>query len=114
MSFGDDETETALADVTNKVNGIKINEEVVKRARDAGFAEPEKYDYDTYNKSNRDQALAAPAEEGEVDNEPLWATDAARYEWTGDVGDLGPEDKQLEKMLFGTELRNTKGYAFEK
>ena len=108
---GDD---TALADVTNKVNGIKINEEAIKRARDSGFPEPEKYDYDTYNKSSRDQAPAPAADDGEDDDTPTWATNAMRYEWSDEYGDVGPEHKALEKILFGGKNKSEKGDFFDK
>ncbi|KAL9005763.1 MAG: hypothetical protein Q9188_001475 [Gyalolechia gomerana] len=31
---------------------------------------------------------------------PVWAANARRYEWSDEFGDIGPEDKELEDMLF--------------
>ncbi|KAL8873133.1 MAG: hypothetical protein Q9174_001349 [Haloplaca sp. 1 TL-2023] len=40
---------------------------------------------------------------------PSWAADAHRYEWSDDFGDVGPEDKELEQMLFHAEERMAVG-----
>ncbi|KAL8846889.1 MAG: hypothetical protein Q9221_008055 [Calogaya cf. arnoldii] len=34
---------------------------------------------------------------------PEWAANATRYEWKDEYGDVGPEDPQLEQMLFQAE-----------
>ena len=104
----------ALADITNKVNGIKVNEEALKRVRDAQWAEPEKYDYETYNAPPKDQRSAAPAESGEADDVPVWAGNATRYEWKDEYGEVGPEHPALEKMLFKSEWQMEKGNEFSR
>lgn len=113
MSVNGEEA-AALADVTNKVNGIQINEEAVKRVRDAHWVEPVKFDYDAYNTAPRDQRSSAPAEGDEVENVPTWAANAIKYEWSDEYGDVGPEHKALEKMLFTNEHRMEKGDEFSK
>lgn len=32
-----------------------------------------------------------------------WAGNAAVYQWDGETGDVGPEDRELENILFGKE-----------
>ncbi|KAH0272045.1 DEAD/DEAH box RNA helicase, partial [Aureobasidium melanogenum] len=55
-----------------------------------GWMENEKLDYDAFN---------APTSEAT----PTWAGAAAVYEWTGEEGDIGPPDAELEEQLFGGE-----------
>lgn len=55
------------------------------------------YDYEVYTKNTKelhDEALA----NGVVDGQ--WASDAARYEWSDEYGDVGPEFPELEAQLF--------------
>lgn len=55
-----------------------------------GWMENEKLNYDAFN---------APTSE----SKPTWAGMAAVYEWTGEEGDIGPPDTELEEQLFGGE-----------
>lgn len=108
--------DAALADVTNKVSGIKVNEENVQRVKDAEWEKPQAYDYDTYNaeskaKASKD-AAKDPAEGGEPTKETVWGAEAARYEWKDEYGDVGPEDPVLEKMLFRGEHEVSVGSHF--
>ena len=106
-----------LADVTNKVKGMQVNEDNQKRVHDAKWVKPQAFDYDTYNADPKAQRTAAPAggaEAAEEENVPTWAANAIKYEWNGQFGDVGPEHEDLEKMLFGTDSHNEKGKYFSK
>jgi ATP-dependent RNA helicase DDX3X len=108
---GDDST---LADVTNKVNGLVVKEEAKQRVKDAHWAEPQKFDYDTYNAKPKDQRPAVPIEGAEDEDVPTWAANATKYEWAEAYGDVGPEHKDLERMLFGSEHQMKEGDQFSK
>lgn len=109
MSFSDGDP--ALADVTNKVNGLVVNEDAKQRVKEANWAEPQKFDYDTYNANPKDKV---PVEAGEDDNVPLWAANASKYEWSDEYGDVAPRDERLERMLFGDEHQVREGDQFSK
>ena len=105
-----------LADISNVTNGLAgVNikdEEGLQKARDAGWVEPLKYDYDTYNagpttKEERDAADGAQ-------ELPAWAANAAKYEWSDEYGDVGPAFKSLEDELFRNEHINRTGIEFSK
>ena len=103
-----------LADVTNKVANANIqNVEAMKRSRDHGWAEPQKYDYETYNAPN---VSVTPAPEA-VENEfivPVWASNAKKYEWSDEFGDVGPRVPELERILFGDPDQPERGVDFDK
>ena len=105
-----------LANITNVTNGIAdVNikdEKDLKKARDAGWVEPMKYDYDTYNagpttKEERDASES-------VQELPAWAANAAKYEWSDEYGDVAPAFKALEDELFNNEHINRTGLEFSK
>ena len=103
-----------LADVTNKVSNLRVNEEAIKRVRDAQWAEPQKFDYDTYNAGPRDAGSAAPAAGAEVEaNAPSWASNAMKYEWSEEFGDIAPHHEALKKMLFHDENKMERGDLFK-
>ena len=104
----------ALADVTNKVSNLQVNEDAIKRVRDAQWAEPQKFDYDTYNAGPRDAGSAAPAAGAEAGaNAPSWASSAMKYEWSEEYGDVAPPHEALEKMLFHDENKMERGDLFK-
>lgn len=44
-----------------------------------------------------------------------WGSSVVRYEWSGEEGDLGPENEELEIALFGPpETRFSSGIDFSK
>lgn len=53
-----------------------------------------------------------PATENE--NLPIWASNAKKYEWSDEYGDVGPEFRDLELQLFHGEHINRTGIAFDK
>ena len=91
-----------LRDATN----VK-NEAVAAQAAEHGWVTPADYDYKLYadNKQSsiRQQPEATADEEAgpTTDQVPVWASDAARYEWKEEFGDVGPTIPRLEKQLFG-------------
>ena len=104
----------ALADVTNKVANIQVNEEAIKRVRDAQWAEPQKFDYDAYNAGPRDAGPSGPAARADADaSAPSWAANAVRYEWSEEFGDVAPPHAALEEMLFRDENKMDRGDHFK-
>jgi ATP-dependent RNA helicase DDX3X len=71
-------------------SGVETNPEDLAAARAHGWMEDEKLDYEAFN---------APTSE----TNPTWASSAKVYEWTGEEGDVGPPDTELEEQLFGGE-----------
>lgn len=82
-----------------------------KNPQAAGWVEKVNYDYELYNKSAKelkDESAASGVTVGD------WASNAAKYEWNEEYGDVGPKFKELEEQLFGSEFRMKKGIQFEK
>lgn len=95
--------------------------------QDAGWGQKQNYDYETYNKSNKElqeiqQANAAGPNSQEDDDQDAvgglrsgdWAGNAAIYQWNDEYGDVGPEFPELEKQLFGAANHTRTGIRFEK
>lgn len=91
----------------------KMDTEAASLARSKGWTAPETYDYTKY--VTPDEAVAPqPLEvldEGEV---PEWAANALKYEWKDEYGDVGPENEELEEMLFRNEFINRTGLKINK
>lgn len=68
--------------------------EAREKARQHGWTDTSKVDY---------SAIAEP--------EPEWASNAAVYEWTGEEGDIGPVNEDLEEILFNKHQQRA-GNAF--
>jgi ATP-dependent RNA helicase DDX3X len=83
-----------------------------KNPQEAGWVEKQPYDYDTYNKSSKEllDEGVAPGGLGAQD----WASNAAKYEWDEEYGDVGPAFPELEAQLFGGEFRMRTGIEFSK
>ena len=116
MSFNGDDG--VLSDVTNKVASVQIDEELLKRVKDTKWAEPQKFDYDTYNAATGKAAPIPETNGQEEDNEfghvPTWASNATKYEWQAEYGEVGPSHDVLEKMLFGDPHQMEQGSEFSK
>ena len=85
---------------------------VKKNPQEVGWVEKQAYDYDTYNKSSKelfDEGLAT----GGLGAED-WASNAAKYEWDKEYGDVGPAFPELEAQLFGGKFRMQSGIEFSK
>ncbi|OXV06411.1 hypothetical protein Egran_05822 [Elaphomyces granulatus] len=103
------ELDIPIKDVTNQQNHTTMNAEAAAVAREKGWVPPEKYDYSKYTTV----ASGGPVE-GEANNEaPEWASNAAKYEWNEEYGDIGPPNPELEEMLFHNEYINRVGIKFE-
>lgn len=84
-----------------------MNAEAAALAREKGWAEPQRYDYSIYT---------ASGQPGDDSTTPYsaWASNATKYEWKDDYGDVGPRNEELEKMLFRDEYTNRAGDMFKK
>ncbi|KAI9829406.1 MAG: hypothetical protein M1819_006343 [Sarea resinae] len=93
----------ALQDVTNSAGAAAstTEEDPAAKARAQGWTEKTSYDYDAYN-ATREQREAAEAA-GTPLNDPAWASNASKYEWSDDYGDVGPAHPELERELFHGE-----------
>lgn len=108
-TFDTSEMGNALQDVTN-VHDKKA--EAAVAAREKGWAEPESYDYSKY--SNTLPPLPKPSDDTPDLDLPEWAANAAKYEWKDEYGDVGPENPELEEMLFRSEYINRAGLKLGK
>ena len=100
-----------LAEVTTSMGNTTLdNEAATQRLREHGWVEREKYDYESYNAGTREEREALE----KTHEVPAWASNAAKYEWKDDYGDVGPEHPQLEAMLFREEHRMQTGIEFNK
>ena len=69
---------------------------------------PVRYNYSVYNAATREERQAAEqkAAEEKADDEqftgdvPLWASNAMKYEWDDEYGEVGPAHPELERQLF--------------
>lgn len=122
----------AVAELTEAMASANLlDQQAAQRARDAGWVERETYDYATYNAAPNAGANAAPnaasstaADHGTGDggddakeqtkDVPSWASNAMKYEWSDEYGDVGPPHPELEKQLFKNELLNRTGLKFSK
>ncbi|KKK21860.1 DEAD-box protein, partial [Aspergillus ochraceoroseus] len=96
----------ALTDVTNEQTNK--NADAATIAREKGWAQPEVYNYEKYTAAPPPPADTL-AEEVVQESVPEWAAQAAKYEWNDEYGDIGPENPELEEMLFRNEFINRTG-----
>ena len=74
-----------------------------QEAKEHGWSAPIPLDYESLMLSNKE--LRA---EGEL---PSWMANAGTYEWKDEYGEVGPEDEDLEKIIFDPALSaNAGGY----
>ena len=100
-----------LTEVTTSMGNTNLDDMAdAQRLRDHGWVEREKYDYETYNAGTREEREAVER----LHEVPAWASNAAKYEWKDEYGDVGPEHPQLEAMLFRAEHRMQTGVEFNK
>lgn len=101
----------AVAEVTEQMSKAELQKaESTQRSRDAGWVEPEKYDYEAYNAGTNE---ARQAVDGALEL-PIWAANATKYEWKDEYGEVGPAHPELEAMLFGKDYHVTEGQHREK
>lgn len=101
----------ALPTVENPVAGEGEVTAVKKNPQEAGWVKKEAYNYEAYNKSAK-ELIDENAANGVGDRE--WASNAAKYEWNDDFGDVGPPFPELEQQLFGSEHHVKAGIDFSK
>ena len=83
------------ANVNTVAEGVSfVNLEASQRTKEAGWVPRQPFDYS--------------------DEASTWAADAQRYEWKDEYGDVGPEDPELEKMLFRDEQKMEVGEHIDK
>ena len=92
-------------------------------ARNRGWVEPQEFDYGIYNatpqeakaaevKAAEEAADLAGTELETTQDVPTWASNAAKYEWKEEYGDVGPVNPELEKLLFKDDLLTRAGHHF--
>lgn len=96
----------ALQDVTNSLANTHMDHDAAQRARDHGWSEQHKFDYEALKAKPNDKDGSATG--------PVWAANAKKYEWDDDYGDVGPVHEQLELELFGKEHVVKKGQDYER
>jgi len=84
---------------------MKQQADAVAAARDAGWNNPIPFNYESVQGGQ-----AAPDESR--DN-ALWLADAAIYEWQDDFGDVGPENPELEKILYDSDNAMRAGHQIQ-
>lgn len=90
--------------------GPPRDEAKAQLAREKGWVEQQPFKYDA--------AIPPPDAPSDInlpsgDEIPGWMHRARKYEWSDEYGDIGPEVPELEKELFGSELKLKKGYNFK-
>lgn len=106
--------DVALQDVTNRLTQAQIKEaRETERAktRSVGWVDP----VDDYTAA---QFATGPGNQVELTTSgqpaPLWASQAPKYTFSDDYGDVGPRDEELEKELFDGEFALKKGKHYDK
>ena len=102
---------------------VNIKDEgAAQLAREKGWVVPVNYDYQAYNATleERIAAQAKAAEGGDfaengvtAQEAPAWASNAEKYEWNDEFGDVGPAFPALEAQLFKNDLINRVGLQFD-
>ena len=103
---------TALKETTidGAPTGPPRDEAKAQLAREKGWVEQQPFNYDaTIPPQDAPSDMNLP---GGVEM-PGWMHRASKYEWSDEYGDVGPEVPQLEKQLFGNEMKVKKGQNFE-
>jgi ATP-dependent RNA helicase DDX3X len=110
--WGTDAMAAALPTTEEAAATFESAPEVRKNPQEAGWVAKQSYDYDTYNKSSKELMDAGATGSGLESR--AWASNAVRYEWNDEYGDVVPRFEELEKQLFGLEFRPSKGIDFTK
>lgn len=92
----------------NPTGPSKDREAAGDHARSHQFPAPQAYDYSTF------QQQEVTPEAGPRRIEPDWLSNAARYEWNDDFGDVPPRIEALEKELFQENYYVNQGNAMDK
>ena len=104
--------DAALQDVTNRLTKAQIDEgRETERAktREAGWVDPVDFDYEKLNSKPVNVAEDVVAQQ-----QPIWASQARKYLFSDEYGDVGPRDEGLEQELFRAEHILKKGKDYDK
>jgi len=71
-------------------------EAALRHAKEKGWTEPVPYNYSTTGAQDA-------AEDAFTHPEAAWLSDAVRYEWSDEYGEVGPANPDLEQKLFYSE-----------
>ena len=104
----------ALADMTNKIANVQVDEAALERVKGAKWGTPEGYDYTRYTTGPSDKTAPASEPDQPQADASTWAANAVRYVWEEEFGDVGPQHKELERILFGDEHKMEQGEEFSK
>lgn len=107
----------ALNDATNssgEAPGPPRDEEKHRQAREAGWVEPQAYNYAAASARPGDQTAPSSLDQIAPEDMPQWMHKAAKYEWKEEYGDVGPEVPELEAQLFKGDFRTRQGQFFDK
>lgn len=83
-------------------------------ARDAGWVQPQAYNYEAAMAKPGDVAQTSIVEQVDLEDMPGWMHSAMKYEWQEDYGDVGPEVPELEAQLFRNDSRTRTGQFLDK
>lgn len=85
-------------------------DEAEKKARDSGWVEKKAYDYSLYQNG---VPTIPEGDEGVADSDAPranpWASQAAKYLWTDEYGEVGPRHPGLEAELYNKEFHAETG-----
>ncbi|KAI9675057.1 MAG: hypothetical protein M1817_001463 [Caeruleum heppii] len=95
---------------TSNAEAPDNTERTAEVTRAHGWVTKTEYDYNVYNASTREAREAVEQTAGA----PTWASNAAKYEWSEEYGDIGPAHEELEKQLFGNDRLVRSGDEFQK
>lgn len=90
------------------------DEEKYKAAREAGWVQPQAYNYDAAMAKHGDTAQQSTTEKIDVEDMPGWMHTAVKYEWREEYGDVGPEVSDLEAQLFKNDSRTRTGQFLDR
>lgn len=96
-------------------NALSDKAEAAEAARKQGWVAPQQYDYISLGSTATVQSEVGNYVQGEQGSDiPQWSAQAAKYEWSDELGDIFPSFPELEKQLFKNELTNRMGAKLNK
>lgn len=109
--FSTKDMDDALPEVKQDMAPVsRLDQEAATVARDKGWVQPEKYNYGRFLGPNSGNVGGDNSSSEDLP----WASDARKYEWKEEYGEVGPSDEELEKMLFRHDFINRVGLKFDK
>ena len=126
--YVDNQRTIKMSTSASSLADVPVNRSQVPLATNWSAIKPIEYDYSVYNATTREEREVAEkaiserraAEQKEEDQDgeftadvPLWASNAVKYEWRDEYGDIGPAQPELEKQLFRDRFTNRAGSKLE-